>query len=192
MEQNLPAENKTKTITLYNQVTHQYEVWNPFTGQLVSASASDAITDEHLKGFTLEKAQAISALVREGNSFPQIARMDGMPSLQILYYWKRHFPEFGNLVKEAREDRADLLVERYLDLVDSEDEIDEARARVIKNKIDAWKWAAEKMAPKEYGGVKDREPSSPTQINIYTGIVRDEPITVTIPSNREVGNAEEV
>jgi len=187
MEQNLPAK-EIKTITLYNQKTNQYEVWNPFTGDLVSTSADSALKEDMAKGFTEEKAQAIASLVREGNSFPKISRMPNMPSLQILYYWKRNFEVFAKLVKEAREDRADLLFEKYIDLAENSDEYSEAEMRAVKTKVDAWRYAAEKLAPKDYGNQKERDGGdSALQISIYTGIVRDEPVTVTV-NDQEVSD----
>ena len=185
MDEIAPVEKEElKTITIFNRVTHKYETWDPFIGELVGSSVDDELPEAMLKGFTLEKAQAISALVREGLSIAKISKLASMPSLQILYHWKRHMPEFARLLKEAREDRADLLFERYMELAEDADEYSDAELRAIKIRIDAWRWAAEKLAPKEYGGQKEREDTSaPLQISIYTGIVREDPVTVTVHPN---------
>jgi transposase len=181
----MEIQDKIETITLINPITQAVEVWNPYTGEMVATSVDKELEEMKYKGFTLERAQAIVSLVREGYSFRKIEKMANMPSVHIMYFWKRKFPNFAKMLKEAREDRADLLVERYLEMVESDEDISESEARAIKNKIDAWKWVAEKYSPKEFGVSKERGDGAPTQINIYTGIIRDEEPETTVTINGE-------
>lgn len=63
-----------------------------------------------------------------------------------VYNWKNKHPEFYELYERARKDRAEMMAEDVLRVVDTDP--DPASARV---KMDARKWYAAKLNPKQYG-----------------------------------------
>ncbi len=101
--------------------------------------------------YSLEVAIAICRLMTDRKS-------DGKPySLKdvceelglnesTVYAWKERHAEFQELYARARLDRADMMAEDVIRVVDTED--DPARARV---QMDARKWYAAKLNPKQWG-----------------------------------------
>lgn len=69
----------------------------------------------------------------------------GLPE-STVYAWKNRHPEFQELYARARLDRADMMAEDVLRVVDTDG--DPASARV---KMDARKWYAAKLNPKQWG-----------------------------------------
>lgn len=88
----------------------------------------------------------ICGLISSGKSITEICDQDGMPARLTLYRWMREYPDFGNAYVRAREERADLLADEVLSIADTEPDPNKARVRV-----DARKWAAAKLNPKNYG-----------------------------------------
>lgn len=78
----------------------------------------------------------------------------GLPE-STVYAWKNRHPEFQELYARARLDRADMMAEDVLRVVDTDS--DPASARV---KMDARKWYAAKLNPKQWGDKGD-DPSNP-------------------------------
>jgi len=96
--------------------------------------------------YSAELIDEICGLISSGKSITEICDMDGMPARLTLYRWMREYPDFGNAYVRAREERADLLAEEVLTIADTETDPNKARVRV-----DARKWAAAKLNPKNYG-----------------------------------------
>ena len=97
-----------------------------------------------------EMIKAICDKVIEGYSLERICRDPAMPSVVAVWHWYKNDPEFARQYDEARQARGDRYGERVADVVEAVKlgEIDYNTARIA---IDAYKWAAARMAPKHYG-----------------------------------------
>ena len=76
-----------------------------------------------------------------------------------VYNWKNKHPEFYELYERARKDRAEMMAEDVLRVVDTDP--DPASARV---KMDARKWYAAKLNPKQYGDKVMGDPNNPVVV----------------------------
>ena len=97
-----------------------------------------------------ELASRICDLVAERVPVVEICTMDGMPSKDTLYRWKRQNKEFSDLYARARGHRADSRQDHIDEIVSKLEagNIDPQVARVI---IDAEKWQMSKEQPRNYG-----------------------------------------
>jgi hypothetical protein len=75
-----------------------------------------------------------------------VCRDADMPKEPTVYQWLNRHPEFAELYARAREQRAEMIAEDVIEIADTEFDPQKARVR-----IDARKWAAAKMNPKNYG-----------------------------------------
>lgn len=91
-------------------------------------------------------ADRIIELTSEGNSLVACAQVKGIPSRTTIYKWLDANPSFADRYARAREIRADKIAEEVIDIADTEEDAQKAR-----NRIDARKWAAGKMHPRQYG-----------------------------------------
>ncbi|WP_088347759.1 MULTISPECIES: ubiquitin carboxyl-hydrolase [Rhodomicrobium] len=101
-------------------------------------------------GYSAELGQKICDLVAMRIPVWAICEMDGMPSKDTLYRWKREIIEFSDNYVRAREHRADARQD-YIDEVlrDAQNGIiDPQVARLI---VDTEKWQMGKEKPKSYG-----------------------------------------
>lgn len=141
-----------------------------------SIPESTAVTIGNRFKYSKATAIAICNKVREGHSLASIANMPDMPSLATIYQWSRAIEEFSLQLDYAKEDRAHY----YHDMVIKEaSELEEAsQVNVVKTKIDAYKWAAEKANRNYYGKDKQEAASGNISIIISTGIPDVSPVTV--------------
>ena len=98
--------------------------------------------------YTEEKADAICALISQGESVKSIGGMKDMPSEAGIYKWLAAYPTFVEKYTRAREQQADVYSQQIVDIADSATPED---YMVAKLRLDARKWAASKLAPKKYG-----------------------------------------
>ena len=98
--------------------------------------------------YTSEKADAICALISQGESVRSIGQRKDMPSEAGIYKWLANHPEFVEKYTRAREQQADVYSHQIVDIADSATPED---YMVAKLRLDARKWAASKLAPKKYG-----------------------------------------
>jgi hypothetical protein len=100
--------------------------------------------------YSEELAARICDLVAERVPVVEICAMDGMPSKDTLYRWKRQNKEFSDHYARAREHRADSRQDHIDEIVGKLETggIDAQVARVI---IDAEKWQMGKEQPRRYG-----------------------------------------
>ena len=96
--------------------------------------------------FTQAKADAICALLIEGNSLRSICKRDDMPCTVTVLKWLNQYPDFASQYASAREAQADALVDDMIDIADDKT-LDPNDRRV---RIDTRKWLAGKMRPKKY------------------------------------------
>ena len=69
-----------------------------------------------------------------------------MPTAKTVRQWRGKDDEFSALYAHAREDQAEHFADEIVEIADIETDSSKAR-----NRIDARKWAASKLAPKKYG-----------------------------------------
>jgi hypothetical protein len=98
--------------------------------------------------YTQEVADTICEMMAEGKSLRAICRADDMPDRVTVLRWVRNNEEFRNQYTRAREDLADYYNDDMLDIADTGNPDDVARAKL---RVDTRKWAMSKMAPKKYG-----------------------------------------
>lgn len=86
------------------------------------------------------------------------------PARQIIFIWRRKYPEFDYKYTKAKEDQVEVSVEhmqeimnephKYVDLETGFTKIDTGMLRL---KMDAIRWQAGKLKPKKFGDAKDQE-----------------------------------
>lgn len=176
--------NPEDTFPVYDNATGTVKVYSLATGELVAENGIFA-EDRGLLP-SVSAFEAIANLVREGKSLSKIAEMETMPSLHLMYRWKRKYPEFSKLLREAREDRADYFMEI------AENEVTAALTtedvKVAKVKFDAFTSLAEKYNSKDYGKQAEKASggSGPVQIVVHTGVPSAQSDYVTIETKEIV------
>lgn len=91
-------------------------------------------------------AEAICEALIAGHGLARICKLPGFPSLNIVYRWIDEEPDFREMYGRARALQQDAAVDEIIQIADTDP--DPQRAR---NRIDARKWRAAKLAPKKYG-----------------------------------------
>jgi hypothetical protein len=91
-------------------------------------------------------AKFICDAIADGEALHVICKLRGAPSMQTVYRWIENYPEFRDSYARAREIQQDRAVDEIIEIADND--LDPQRAR---NRIDARKWRAAKLAPKKYG-----------------------------------------
>lgn len=124
--------------------------------------------------FSLTLAAAICDLVADGLALPAICRLENMPCRAAVYHWlaigdkdpESDHGRFVDLYARAREMRAELMADEFLDIVDDSrndymlktDEdgtqrvtLDAENIQRSRLRADARKWLMAKIAPRKYG-----------------------------------------
>lgn len=118
--------------------------------------------------YSTQLAARIVQKVREGESILNIAKEDSFPSSAVIYAWVRKYPDFGEALKGAREDRAEYFHDKVIATAEALTDRDEVP--VAKEQIAAYKWAAEKGNPSRYGKDKSENNGGNVTIIVDTGI----------------------
>ena len=103
-------------------------------------------------------ADRICALIADGSSLRSICERPGFPDRGTVMRWQREIPSFATKCAQAREDQAELMDEKILDVADACTPETAAADRV---KISAYQWRASKLKPKVYGDKIQSEISGP-------------------------------
>lgn len=103
-----------------------------------------------MSSYTKELGEKIANLLAEGKTLAAITAIDGMPHRGTIHRWATQHPDFGERIREARLEHADALADEVVHISDTE--VDAQRAR---NRIEARKWRAGTIKPKEYGNKID-------------------------------------
>lgn len=126
--------------------------------------------------YTPELADEICSRIALGNSLRTICQADDMPNITTVIAWRREKPEFSKQYERAREDRGDWLAEDALEIIDQTPETEPVKDKdgnIIemrlhsayvtwqKNRVDARRWFASKLAPKGFGDKVQTEVSGP-------------------------------
>lgn len=90
----------------------------------------------------------------EGEGINSICRDPGMPAFSTVYYWRRQFGDFRELMATARQIQA----ERFCDLGwEIACEITPETAYATHVKLGQLRWTAAALAPRRYGRIKPVE-----------------------------------
>lgn len=117
-------------------------------------------------------ADRICEMVTEGKTITDICALDNYPNYSQLCKWRREFPEFAAGLKQARQDRAEIMFDKAIKTVEQagtdRDEINLAKARA-----DIYKQAAKVYNPKDFGDKQQIDAKiGISAVKIETGIRR--------------------
>lgn len=102
--------------------------------------------------FSWELAERICELIVLGNSLESISKIVGFPSLWVIRQWRLKHPEFNNMIRIAREDRAEFYLSKMVVLAS------ECRSRnlepLVRLKFSFYKWASQLRDPGTFGKTK--------------------------------------
>ena len=108
---------------------------------------------EHMSrpsSYSDELAQLICDRLMDGESLRQICADEGMPHRRTIMRWMEADAAFATKCARAREEQADVMDERILDVANRTEagELPPDAARVV---LSALQWRAAKLKPKKYG-----------------------------------------
>lgn len=168
------------TMTLLNKQTKLLETFNIHTGELVQREGE--LVSQFV--YSIEIADAMCALIREGTTLKNIAAMDQFPNLHIIYNWQNHYPDFKMKMKQAKKDRAEYFHDKAVGVLEDADGISKEEVPGAKLQFDGFLKLAEKGNPDAYNPKPQQliGGAAPAMIIINTGINRDSPITVETTS----------
>lgn len=110
--------------------------------------------------YTEKLAGEICRRIAGGESLRSICKNEEMPSRETIYQWlKNNKSGFPDQYARARELQADALVDQVLDIITIKHET-MIEVNSDRLKIDAIKWMAGKLKPKEYGDKQQIDHSS--------------------------------
>lgn len=98
--------------------------------------------------YTPDVANSILQLMAEGMMLVEICEMDDMPCMSTVWRWRQENPSFDAKLSRAREALGDQFAQAVRDVADNSSTESAACDRV---KMDAYRWLAAKMYPKQYG-----------------------------------------
>jgi hypothetical protein len=147
-----------------------------YSGEVITSSNLRAITPQQRYVYTVPLASHICDLLREGKSFIEIGRLPNLPPYNVIMRWRHFHPDFAEAIKRAKLDRAELYHDKVLEEADGI--TTEEEAKIAKPKIDAYKWAAEKNNPEEYGKQKPEQGTTGITFIVHTGLPSETPVTI--------------
>lgn len=165
-------EDNNNTFFAYNENKELVEICME-TGQVIEAPNRDS---QHRYAYSLPVARMVCQKLREGMTLTAIGKLPGMPSLSVIYNWRRQFPDFDEAIKLSREYAAEHLMDEIKDIIDGVEEKDDVFLASFKTR-ELMK-LAEKHNPEKYGTrtkvVGDK--NAPLQIVVDTGIYNENQI----------------
>lgn len=140
--------------------------------------------------YTDDIAIAICAKVTEGDTLKAICSDEHFPPYYVVNYWSSRYPEFKNMLREARRARAEIYHDEIVEIAGT---VEEDNAKSAKVKIDAYKHLAAVNNPDEYGPRTkiSGDVNAPLSFIISTGIDRSEPQPAAIPAEAKVVEEED-
>lgn len=175
----MEAVNPKELITVTDKPSGELHTYSIVTGELIYRDGS--LTKDFDFAYTIPEGMKIAARVREGKTLKEIAASAESPSLHLIYAWRRNFPGFAQMLKEAKEDRAEYFHDKAVIIVE---EAEEADTRLDKFRFDAYMKLAEKGNPQEFGKTGAEAGGGNVTIVVNTGIDRDPPVTIEVESKK--------
>lgn len=161
--------DEKSTMTLLNRQTGKLETFNIHTGELIvrEGEAKNSFV------YSLEMADAICNLIREGCTLNEISKYEGMPPLHVIYRWRSYHPDFAEKIKKAKLDRAEFYHDKAASILETASRATKDDVPAIKLQFDGYLKLAEKNNPEEYQAKPAQVAGAGTTvIMINTGINR--------------------
>jgi len=129
-------------------------------------------------------ADIVVQRISEGDTLKKAIRGTGVSAGTVLS-WSTKITSFGDELARARLVRAEMIQDTILEAAEemSAGGISKGDLDAKSKSMDLYKWSAEKDSPNRFGNKKDQGSGGATVINIITGVVRDEPLTVEVVSD---------
>lgn len=96
--------------------------------------------------YDVEIADKICEEIATGKHLHAICAQDWAPGERTVYQWLNKHPDFAQLYAHARERQQEVFAAQVIEIADTEPDPQKAR-----NRIDARKWYASKVAPRKWG-----------------------------------------
>lgn len=162
-------------MTILDKNTGKLVTRDTRTGEIIAEEGST--TPQFL--YSLEMADAICNLVREGHTYKEIAAMNGMPPLHLIYSWRNAHPDFAKRLKDCRRDRATWFHDEAVTVIKDAATIEKDEVAREKFRFDGLMRLAEVGDADTYGKKgANHQGVGPTTIVINTGINREQIIEV--------------
>ncbi len=131
----------------------------------------DHLPINHKMPLSQTLAEVICSHIAEGMGLVKVCHLPGMPSYTTLCKWRRHHEWFATMVNDALKDRSDYIADSIVDIIDSTSVHTPEDLGVLKEKVAALKWTAEKNHPDRYGSKTKvvGDATQPVKIVIETG-----------------------
>jgi hypothetical protein len=124
--------------------------------------------------YTHEIAAEICHRISLGESLAAICRDPEMPCEKSIYNWLERHADFVQSYVRARELRAERYADEIVDIADSvKGERESAVVHAARLQIDARKWVAAKLLPRQYGDRLDVEGTGNLTVKIVHGLGED-------------------
>ena len=174
-------------INVQNKETGQLQTFDMITGEEIYRDGR--LLKDHQFIYTVEDGMIISSLVREGKTLKEIASLPDMPSLHLIYAWRRLQPDFAKSLAGAKADRAEYFRDKAVAILEDTD--DASNLGVAKFKFDGYTKLAAQDNPAEFGQKREDGGSAPTQIIIQTGVpLGEQPIIEVNPDGTLTENTD--
>lgn len=164
-------------MTLLDKQSGSLVTYDIRTGEKLSVDG--VVVQKSQYGYSLEIADAVCNLLREGHTLTKISKMDNMPQLTVLYRWMSVHPDFKKMVEAAKVDRGSYNLDKAQTILEEIDPEDTPRDVLLAKKFqfEGHIKLAEKDNPKL---LEKAQGAAPLQIVVNTGIIRGEPTTVEV------------
>lgn len=87
------------------------------------------------------------------------------PERQVIFIWRRKYPDFNDKYAKAKEDQTEVCVEHMQEImnephkyIDAETGYQKIDTGMLRLKMDAIRWQAGKLKPKKFGDAKEQVP----------------------------------
>jgi hypothetical protein len=137
-------------------------------------------------GYSKPIADIVLQRVSDGMTLKAACTNLGVNPSTVLN-WCDKIPSFGESLNKARLIRAESIQDKIIETADelSTGNLTKGEMEGKVRAAELLKWSAEKDSPTRFGSRKDTGNSGATVIQIVTGVVRDEPITVEIINDKK-------
>lgn len=94
----------------------------------------------------LDKFNEIIELLCNGTTITKLCAQEDFPDYSVFVNWVAYDPELYTKYARAKQIQADYFAEQIIDISD-----DESNPQKARNRMDARRWHASKIAPRKYG-----------------------------------------
>ena len=101
--------------------------------------------------YSTDLAVEICRQLAQGKPLTHICKQADMPNVSTVYRWMIEKNVFKEMYARAREDMADTLAAEIVEIADKADTKDSAAVNKARLQVDARKWTASKLKPRQYG-----------------------------------------